>query len=86
MTRHEAIAAINAKIESLGDEDVEALAELVKIFGSTDGRPRHLTKRELELIENSRRDFVEGRTLSAAEARAATDNFLAGLGVPRSRG
>ena len=39
--------------------------------------PRELTARELELIEQSKEDFRQGRTLSLDEAETRTEAFLA---------
>jgi hypothetical protein len=80
MTRTEAITLITTKLALLDDEGVQAVAELI---GSLDGEaleesvlPRELTDEELALIEQSREDFREGRTLSLQEAEARTTAFL----------
>lgn len=84
MTRTEAIAVINAKLASLDDERVKAVADIVQDIAAGDDLVRDLTARELALIEQSKEDFKQGRTYSLAEARAITDAALAPLGVPKS--
>lgn len=83
MTRNQAIALITSRLADLDDERLQAVGELVQDDDST--LPRPLSARELELIEQSRRDFGEGRTLSSAEARTSIDEALAAHGVPKSQ-
>ena len=88
MNREEAIAIITSQLASLDDESVEAVAGIVKSMAgepADGGLPRALTARELELIEQSKEDFRLGRSYTSDEARALTDEFLAKLGVARSR-
>ena len=85
MTRSQAIAFITEKLASLEDERVLAVADIIKSIDAADGLPRELTPEELALIEQSKEDFRMGRTHTLEEARAMTDDFLAQLGVPRSR-
>ena len=47
--------------------------------------PRQLTARELELIEQSKADFRDGRTLTHDQAMARTDAFLAARRASRAR-
>lgn len=76
MPRTEAMALITAKLASLDDERVLAVAEIIDDIAADDGSMRPLTARELALIEQSKADFKSGRTLSLDEARARTDAFL----------
>jgi hypothetical protein len=77
MTRTEAMTIITAKLASLDDERVQAVAEIVEDIAAGDGMVRQLTAAELALVEQSKADFKAGRTLSIDEARARTDAFLA---------
>ena len=77
MTRTEAMALINAKLASLDDERVRAVAEIIEDIAAGDTAMRQLSARELALIEQSRADFAAERTLSLEEAEARTDAFLA---------
>ena len=84
MTRTEAIATITAKLASLDDERLRAVAEIVDDVAA-DEAFRPLTARELELLEQSKADFAAGRTLTLAEARARTDAALAERRALRSK-
>ena len=75
MTRSEAIAIINAKLANLDDEAIL----IVQDMGSASLRLRRLSARELELIEQSKADFREGRTYSIEEARRRSDAHLLAL-------
>ena len=79
MTRTEAIAIINKKLADLDDEAVLTVADIVQDMDTASTLPRKLTARELELIEQSKADFREGRTYSIDEARARSDAFLQSL-------
>ena len=76
MTRAQAIAAINAKLSSLDDERVQAVADIVDDIAADGDLPRALTARELALIEQSKEDFKVGRVVSQEEYRAEMDVFL----------
>ena len=76
MTRTEAIAVINAKLASLDDERVLAVAEIVDDIAADTGAVRELTARELTLLEQSKADFAAGRTYSVDEIRAHSDDFI----------
>lgn len=76
MTRAEAIAAINAKLSSLDDDGVLAVAGIVDDIAAADDLPRALTARELALIEQSKEDFQAGRVVSQDDYRAEMDAFL----------
>jgi hypothetical protein len=76
MTRTEAIAAITAKLGALDDERLQAVVEIVDDIAANEAL-RPLTARELALLDQSKADFKEGRTLSLDEARARTDAYLA---------
>ena len=79
MTRIETIARIAAKLSSLDDERVSAVAEIVDEMVAPDELPRQLTTSELMLIEQSKDDFKAGRTLSGEQYRAEMDTFMQGL-------
>ena len=79
MTRTEAIAIINKKLADLDDEAVLTVADIVQDMDTASTLPRKLTVRELEMIEQSKADFREGRTYSVDEARARSDAFLQSL-------
>ena len=80
MTRSDAIALITAKLESLDDERLRAVADaVVGMDEQASSLPRPLTARELDLIEQSKDDFRAGRTYSIAEARAESNAFIASL-------
>jgi hypothetical protein len=76
MTRAQTIAAINAKLSSLDDERVQAVADIVDDIAADGDLPRALTARELALIEQSKEDFKAGRVVSQEEYRAEMDAFL----------
>jgi hypothetical protein len=83
VTKQETIDQITAKLQRLDDERLQVVAEMIQsIDDSSQARP--LTDRELSLLAQSREDFLQGRTLTSAEARASIDDELARLGVPRS--
>ena len=86
MTRAQAIAAINAKLSSLDDERVQAVAAIVDDIAADGDLPRALTARELALIEQSKEDFKAGRTYTVAESRAYIDEALARRREQRAKG
>ena len=55
------------------------VADIVQDMDTASTLPRKLTARELEMIEQSKADFREGRTNSLDEARARSDAFLQSL-------
>lgn len=77
MTRAEAIATINAKLSSLDDDGIMAVASIVENLAADGELPRALTARELELIEQSKEDFKAGRVVAQDEYRAEMDAFFA---------
>ena len=79
MTRTEAIAIINKKLADLDDEAVLTVADIVQDLDTASTLPRKLTACELEMIEQSKADFREGRTYSVDEARTRSDAFLQSL-------
>ncbi len=86
MTRHQTIAAITARLETLDDRQIETIAEFVQSIVTTDSDElRELTPRELALIDQSKEDFRTGRTLSVEDAKASIDEALASRGVRRSQ-
>ena len=76
MNRAEAIATINAQLADADDATVEAVAGYVKnVIENQTIRP--LSKRERGLLEQSRRDFENGDTLTLDEFMARTDALIA---------
>ena len=86
MTRAEAIATINAKLSSLDDDGLKAVASIVEDLSAGSDLPRPLTARELELIERSKEDFKAGRVYTTAEARAYIDEALEFRRKQRAKG
>ena len=76
MTRSQDIAIINAKLADLDDEAVAAVANIVRDIDAAGTLPRALSARERALIEQSKADFLEGRTYSLDEARERSDAFI----------
>jgi hypothetical protein len=86
MTRAQTIDTIRSKLASLEQLDDHRLASVAEFLDALtdDSEPiRQLTPRERALVDQSRADFAEGRTLSADEARARTDAYLAERRRPR---
>lgn len=77
MSKTDHIAQINAGLATLDPAGVEIVADLVASMTAPPAPVRALTTRERELLEASRRDFAEGRTLSLEEWRANTDAVFA---------
>lgn len=63
----------------------EAVAELLTVSSDDAGDFRPLTPEEQALLEQSKRDFAEGRTLTFDELVAHVDARLAPLGIPPYR-
>lgn len=80
MTRHEAIAEINARLATLDDDDVRAVADLGAVMGEPSELPRALSERELGLIAQSRSEFEKGETLSTR----GLDDFLNAAAAKRA--
>mgnify|MGYP003484519680 CR=1 FL=1 len=76
MTRAEAIAGINAKLSSLDDDGVTAVAGIVQDIAAPNELPRALTPSELALSEQSKKDFKAGRVIAQDDYRAELDAFL----------
>lgn len=81
MARAQTIATITQQLSSMDDEQLAAVADIVAdMAAGEDGGesilPRELTPRELELIEQSKRDFAEGRTLTSEQYYAEMEVFL----------
>jgi hypothetical protein len=85
MSKQQAIDLINAKLVDLDEEHVQAVADMIRSIDAASELPRHLSDREQALIEQSKQDFVAGRTLTAVEARKSIDVHLEKLGVPKYR-
>jgi hypothetical protein len=84
MTRTEALTAINARLSSLDDERVVAVAAIIDEIAADGVLPRALSARERDLLEKSKADFKAGRSLSHDEIVAMLDERLAKRGVARS--
>lgn len=78
MTRTETIATITAKLSTLDDERLQAVAEIVANAAAGEIL-RPLTARELALLEQSKSDFAAGRTYSVDEVRAHSDALIRSL-------
>ncbi len=86
MTRMQTIEQITAKLATLDDDRLQVVAEMLEDMDLEESvLPRELTDEELALIEQSREDFRQGRTLSAAEAWASIDEALARAGAIRAK-
>lgn len=77
MTRAEIINAINAKLSSLDDDSVLAVAGIVEDIAASGEMPRALSPRELALIQQSREDFVSGRVVTQQDYRVEMDAYFA---------
>ena len=78
LTRTEAIAAINAHLSKLDDEELELFADAIQ--GLVDDAPiRELTPEEMALVEQSKEDFRLGRTLIEEEYRIEMEAFMAAM-------
>lgn len=77
MTRTEAIAKINARLSSLADDEVLTVADMLDHIADAQTGIRRLTPRELQLIEQSKADFQDGRTSTLQESRAFVEAELA---------
>lgn len=84
MTRSEAIAKIEATLTSLSDADVVAIASIVEQLKAARQGIRALTPREMQLIEQSKADFRDGRTSSLQESEAYVVAELARRRAQRS--
>lgn len=98
MTRNEAIATIQKYLDAADDQVLEVVAmqlagkplptmtvaEAIEAFATDSTLPRQLTDAELALIEQSKADFRDGRTLTSDEMWRSLDAHLAGQGVRRS--
>ena len=81
MSRIETIARITARLASLDDERLKAVAEIVEASAPI----RDLSERERGLLAQSKADFKAGRYHTLDEVVDFVDAELAALGVPRSR-
>jgi hypothetical protein len=79
MTRTEAIAIINAKLASLDDEEVMAVADIVQDIAATAVPALDLSDAERAGIERSKEDFKAGRTCSNDQYHAEIAAFMADL-------
>ena len=90
MTRSDAIVTITSLLEHADDATLQAAArhlatlagkpptveDVLESFPTESTLPRDLTALELALIEQSKKDFRQGRTRSSAESRAWVDAEL----------
>jgi hypothetical protein len=92
MTRTQALTIITKHLRMAGDDVLAEAAAIITrtqksltvgdVLASavvTSTLPRTLTTREKRMIAQSRKDFIEGRTMSLDECEIATDKFLAKL-------
>ena len=84
MTRIETIASITAKLGTLDDERLQAIAEIVEDVAA-DEAFRPLTVSEIALLDQSKADFEAGRTLTLTKARVRTDAYFAERRALRSQ-
>ena len=98
MTRSEAIATIHKYLDEADDRVLELVAshlagkplptmtvgEVLEAFATDSTLPRPLTNNERALVEASKADFREGRTLTSDEMWGSLDADLAKHGVSRS--
>ena len=83
MNRAKAIEHILSQLEAVDDETLDAVAELLSERSTARTLPRPLTTREFELIEQSKTDFREGRTMTLSESRKHVhDKVRRRLGLP----
>lgn len=90
MTRSQALATIAARLEQADDATLAAAAahlsstsgkpltvgDVLEAFPTESNLPRALTADELELIAQSKEDFLVGRVRTLAESRAHVDAEL----------
>jgi hypothetical protein len=79
MTRIEAIAIINARLASLDDEEVMAVADIVQDIADMAAPALDLSDAERADIERSKEDFKAGRTYSNDQYHAEITAFMADL-------
>ncbi len=84
MSRTATLETITLKLESFDDERLAIVADIVQSLDSVDALVRPLSPREHALVDQSKRDFAEGRTLSHDEVVALLDKRLAARGVPKT--
>jgi hypothetical protein len=85
MTRTEAIAIIETALLTADDARLAAAAEILQQPAGDSVLPRPLTPRELALVEQSKQDFADGRSTSAAESRAYVEAALADRRAARGK-
>jgi hypothetical protein len=74
MTKHEALAIIEASLPALDAGQAMALADVAQSMT----RPRRsLSDREKHLLLQSHADFADGRTVTLEQSRARTDALFA---------
>lgn len=79
MTRIEAIAIITAKLASLDDERLMAVADIVQDMADPTSPTLDLTDAERAAIELSKEDFKAGRTYSSDQYHVEMAAFMADL-------
>jgi hypothetical protein len=84
MSRFATLTAISTKLAAFDDERLAIVADIVQSMDEVNGPVRLLSLREQELVEQSKQDFAEGRTLSHEQVVALLDQRLAARGVPKS--
>ena len=79
MTRTQAIAIINAKLDALDDEHVLTVADIVRDMEKAPSAAYALTDSDRAAIERSKEDFKTGRTYSNDEYHAEMAAFMTEL-------
>ena len=79
MSRSKAIELITTKLNTLDDEDILAVADIVQDMETPATAPLILTGEERAAIDRSKEDFNKGRTLDGDQYRVEVAAFWAGL-------
>jgi len=79
MNRNEAIAIITAKLQSLDDERIMTVADIVQDMAAPTAVAFDFTDAERAAIERSKDDFSVGRTYSSDQYHTEMTAFMADL-------
>lgn len=77
MTRRETISSITSRLATADDETLAAIADVLAGTTGDSKLPRPLTKREIELIQQSKTDFAVGDSLTSDQLAARLDEAAA---------
>jgi hypothetical protein len=77
MTRTEVLSKIISRLPAADDAVLETIAGLLEVGSASTPSPRPLTARETASVEQSKADFVAGRTLTTEQVRARADELFA---------